>query len=395
MGSSPRVDSSGWPACELCGRRLSKCKGKLHLLPPGKICSPCYKVREGYQLVTVAAAPKSPARSHKRPVYSLRHPIAPRLPSPPPPPPSPPLHHQRTFSTHGWSLQPGHRNSRALAASWMTLATSTELKSWEEKRGGFHQHSTHDSLVCSHLDELRVRVRNSSEALARSVLHAVEVDATALQLVDVKLLRAAPGQGKQEVHFDVPEYEMASQSYTVLLYLTPTTSTAVPKSPLTELRDTFTTGEEKPSRAALRKLQRDSCFHTWRVAAGDLLIFNTAVPHFGVNPDRHDRYVLFLHFSPRGLPPHDTEEQRYPHGVPSPRAKRPYEELQPTQKWKRRKKLQAEVTAVVERVGCPLEAISQPPVPPPAEVIHLSTAVREQIRLLLTRITPQPCIVSV
>ena len=34
----------------------------------------------------------------------------------------------------------------------------------------------------------------------------------------------------------------------------------------------------------------------------------------------------------------------------------------------------------MERVGCPLEAISQPPVPPPAELIHLSTAVREQIR---------------
>jgi len=168
----PRCDSAGKPACELCGRRLSDCKGKLHLLPPGKICSPCYKVREGYQPVTVAAAPKPPARSHKRPVYSLRHPIAPRLPSPPPPPPSPSLHHQRTFSTHGWSLQPGHRNSRALAASWMTLATSTELKSWEEKRGGFYQHSTHDSLACSHLDELRVRVRNSSEALARSALHA-------------------------------------------------------------------------------------------------------------------------------------------------------------------------------------------------------------------------------
>ena len=71
---------------------------------------------------------------------------------------------------------------------------------------------------------------------------------------------------------------------------------------------------------------------------------------------------------------------RYPHGVPSPRAKRPYEELQPTQKWKRRKKLQTEVAAAVERVGCPLEAINPPPVPPPAELIHLSTAVREQIR---------------
>ena len=132
MGPSPRVDSSGWPACELCGRRLSKCKGKLHLLPPGKICSPCYKVREGYQPATGAAAPQPPAR--------------------------------------------------------------------------------------------------------------------------------------------------------------------------------------------------------------------------------------------------------FPHGVPSPRAKRPYEELQPTQKWKRRKQLHAEVTAAVAKVGCPLEVISQPSLPPPAELIHLSTAVREAIR---------------
>jgi len=81
------------------------------------------------------------------------------------------MHHQRTFSTHGWSLQPGHHNSRALAASWMTLATSTELKSWEEKRGGFYQHDTHRSLVCSHLGELPVRLRTSSKSLGRSVRH--------------------------------------------------------------------------------------------------------------------------------------------------------------------------------------------------------------------------------
>ena len=158
----------------------------------------------------------------------------------------------------------------------MTLGTSTELKSWEEKRGGFSQHSTHDSLVCSHLDELRVRVRKSSEALGRSVLHGLEVDATTLQLVDIKLLRAAAGKGLQEVHYDVPEYKKAAQCYTVLLYLTPTESTAVPKLPLSELRDTFTEGEKKPTAAALKKLQREN-FHTWRVEAGDLLAFNAAL----------------------------------------------------------------------------------------------------------------------
>lgn len=220
----------------------------------------------------------------------------------------------------------------------MTLATSSELKAWEEKRGGYHQHSTHRSLVCSHLDELRVRLRASSEALGRSALHGMEVDATTLQLVDIKLLRAAPGEGQQEVHYDVPEYERARQCYSVLLYLTATESTAVPKAPLNELRDTFTEGEKRPSRSALDKLRREN-FHTRRVEAGDILSFNAAVPHFGVaNPDEHNRYVLFLHYSPRGTPLHDTEEQRYPNGVPAPlRAKRPYENLQPTQKWERRK----------------------------------------------------------
>ena len=172
--------------CALCPMRLNRCKGKLYQHGPGKICSPCYKVREGYQAAPVSVASPPPARSHKRRASSslAAAPFPPQ--AQPSPPVQPPLHLQLTFPTHGWSLQPGHRNSRALAASWMTLATSTELKNWEEKRGGFFQHSTHDSLICSHLDELRVRLRSSSEALGRSVL---EVDATTLQLVDIKLLR--------------------------------------------------------------------------------------------------------------------------------------------------------------------------------------------------------------
>lgn len=57
------------------------------------------------------------------------------------------------------------------------------------------------------------------------------------------------------------------------------------------------------------------------------------VPHFGIaNLDLHDRFVLFLHFSPSGSPLHDTEEQRYPHGVAATRSKHPYNTLGPTQK---------------------------------------------------------------
>jgi hypothetical protein len=208
------------------------------------------------------------------------------------------------------------------------------------------------------------------------VLHGVEVEATALQLVDIKLLRAAPGKGQQEVHYDVPEYESAVQCYTVLLYLTPTESTAVPKLPLSELRDTFTEREKRPSPSALQKLQREN-FHTCRVDAGDLLAFNAAVPHFGVaNPDLHDRHVLFLHFSPRGTPLHDTENQRYPNGVSATRSKRSYDTLGPTQKWERKK----QARQALEAIDCPPAALLDQQRTTPQELIHLSTSAREQIR---------------
>ena len=65
----------------------------------------------------------------------------------------------------------------------------------------------------------------------------------------------------------------------------------------------------------MKFLSRDK-FSSVRVTAGDMLVLNCAVPHYGVaNPDEHDRYVLFLLFSPSASPLPDTEEQRYPHGA--------------------------------------------------------------------------------
>jgi hypothetical protein len=40
------------------------------------------------------------------------------------------------------------------------LAKDSELKKWEEKRGGFYQHNTSQSLTCSFLDEKRVRLHH-------------------------------------------------------------------------------------------------------------------------------------------------------------------------------------------------------------------------------------------
>ena len=62
------------------------------------------------------------------------------------------------------------------------------------------------------------------------------------------------------------------------------------------------------------------------------------------------------------------------------RAKRPYDSLGSTQRWKRRKEAKAAVAEVLDEIGCPLEVIQPQQKPSPAELLHLSTAERERIR---------------
>jgi len=92
------------------------------------------------------------------------------------------------------------------ATSWLQLAQSDELKLWERKRGGFYQHDTHPSLVCSFLDEKRVRLLHGNERLGRRLLHSLGVDCTSLRLAATKLLRTSKGERRQEIHYDIPVY---------------------------------------------------------------------------------------------------------------------------------------------------------------------------------------------
>lgn len=226
-----------------------------------------------------------------------------------------PLHKQPTWPVYGWSLRDSCRRSRATAAAWLALVCSGELCQWKEKRGGFYQHDTHLPLICSFLDAVRVRLVSGSEQLGRDMLREQGVDPSSLQLAGLKLVRMETGEGEQEIHYDITEHEQAQQCFTVLLYLAPTLSTAVPSLPLAELRETFAAGENRPPPAALARLTRQM-FYSARVEAGDAMLFRCDVPHYGVaNPDAQTRCVAFMMFSPRGSPTPDTEEQRYPHGV--------------------------------------------------------------------------------
>jgi hypothetical protein len=66
--------------------------------------------------------------------------------------------------------------------------------------------------------------------------------------------------------------------------------------------------------------------------------------------------------------------------TPVVRVKRPYDSLQPTQRWVRRQQLRSAVEAAVQQIGCPLEAIQPQSRTTPEELLHLSTAERERVR---------------
>ena len=158
-------------------------------------------------------------RSHKRARSDPgKLPAAPAVIIATPPVPTPP---KRSFHTHGSSLHPSTRTGRATAASWLDLAVNDELREWEEKRGGFYQHDTSKSLVCSFLDEKRVRLRHSAERIGRAHLSAVDVDATSLRLAALKLLRASKGRGEQEVDYDITNHRNQSCNMSSRLHRSP------------------------------------------------------------------------------------------------------------------------------------------------------------------------------
>jgi len=309
-GSKARVDSAGWPICELCPARLNRVK---HTRPhgPGRACSPrCKNPPSISSSAHIARA--TPSRSHRQKAPSIGRFTAaqPAVSIAPPPPPI-----WQSLQQQGWKQLVSSRRSRALCRSWLELANEDCLSEWEIKRGGYYQHDTTKSLICSHRDDQRVRLRSSADSTARQLLHESSIDATLLDLTAIKLLRSDSGAGEQSIHFDITQYDLAIQCFTVLFYLTDTTSTAVPTVPLADLRDTFTEGEKHPSATAKAKLT-DARLHTERVSAGDAMIINCACPHKGkANPDDGRRYVLFLLFYPKRASKPDTEEQRYPMGV--------------------------------------------------------------------------------
>ena len=184
-------------------------------------------------------------------------------------------------------------------------------------RGNAFQLDARKPLASLGAEQHRLSLLGPTVAAFRRLLQGDGVRTAGLHIAALKLLRSAPGQGKQLVHYDTTRYEDAVQRFAVLMYCTETMSTAVPKLDAATMRPAFLDTEEptEEQQAVADALCAEDNFLSFPVLPGATLVFPTSTPHFGVrNPASVDRVALYALFSPSDESGQD-DTQRFPLGV--------------------------------------------------------------------------------
>lgn len=314
--TAPAVDKSGKPACEICLKRLGAGKPDDNY-GNGRAHTTCRRHKErDSSWDPLAPTASSPAqRSHKK-----------RDLSPPPLPGQNAassalllLSSQSSFSTHGWQLHPPSLVTAGLAYRWFCLYLRARRidSAWFSLRGNALQLDARKEISAIGAEQHRLSLLGPTIAAFRRLLHGHGIQTAGLHVAALKLLRSAPGQGQQPVHYDVTRYSDAVQRYAVLMYCTQTMSTAVPRLDAATMRPAFTDGEELTAaqQADAEQLCAEDNFLSFPVLPGATLVFPTSTPHFGVrNPASVDRVALYALFSPSDESGQD-DTQRFPLGV--------------------------------------------------------------------------------
>jgi hypothetical protein len=323
-GASPRMDLYRNQLCELCDQRLSRVKHH-RVCGAGRACHPrCKPSKHASDATSVSSAVV--ARSHKRsqldPGQQTSLDVTPPLPLLPvhhtslssPHQQSSSLFDSASWPSHRWQFAYGNRARTAMCNSWHSLVSTQDsggFAGWTEMRSQFFEQNMRQQLLSPRLEHERQMVVSSAEKHARNLLSNLSVDEQQLQLSDIGCLRTDHNIGLQEIHADIQQHQYAHLCYIVIFYLCATDSTAVSLATTEQLAPLWDMTVPQ-AKAHLSSVQ----FRSSRVAAGTALVMRGDTFHYGVgNPDLYHRYVGFLSFTPKSLPPFDSQEQFYPTGV--------------------------------------------------------------------------------
>ncbi|MDR3401417.1 MAG: hypothetical protein P4L99_02875, partial [Chthoniobacter sp.] len=144
--------------------------------------------------------------------------------------------------------------------------------------GGVTQ-STPDELTEKSSHQLRANLEHLVRSRAKEA-GLKEVDK--MFVVDIKLLSAPPGRGRQFPHWDHERGTKSEKMYTFLLCCTNGCySTALPTFEFDE-RLAYSTDPEEMRQVAHRVSDTPVNFHSAPMNVGDIIIFQHTLPHYGV-----------------------------------------------------------------------------------------------------------------
>jgi hypothetical protein len=314
-----RVDKAGKPACEKCGDRLSRCKGKPHLQSPGYICNACYlsNRRSFFSNSSPARAPPPKRRRHTSdPGESSSHTSLAgntRI--------SAPLQLASTsvpvysFFSHGWRFHDETRAGKTLASVWKSIVP--EVKEWEVIRGQMSQTAASISFERAQVEALRISARGNMEMMMRAMMRKDGTDESVLYLAEMQLVVSPYLHGLQKPHYDLVDFEVAHHSHVIIFYCDDTDSTAVPVHTLEEMRSTFMNGEKRLSIDAHSLAASEDSYKSFPVRAGSALHMSALALHHGIkNLNKTDRRTVFGLFVPKWLKGVNAQTMRYPSGAP-------------------------------------------------------------------------------
>jgi hypothetical protein len=218
------------------------------------------------QMSTEERKEEPPEAEFSHASHETRQPLIPLL-SPTTPAPSYSSHRRVFFSPTEYANSLCHR--------W--LMTLPHLEWSREIRGGIQEYRfLHQGEEYPYFlkQPKWVELLRESAAYAHSLLRKAVTNLPPVRLISSSLMQSPFGVGDQPVHMDIAEREAAQQSWSVIVYVVDTVSTAFPRHPWSEI-EPLLYKDDVPLKS-LKLISRDSLVSE-QVEAGTGVVFSSAL----------------------------------------------------------------------------------------------------------------------
>jgi hypothetical protein len=208
------------------------------------------------------------------------------------------------FSRYGWARVPSNMKLRQLSWQLIQLLSSSIPSSASATIAGEVKQT---DLATIRKEDVQLFLRHWGQEL-RMVAESLGVPTASLHVVEPKVLQAAPGVGKQAVHFDCERALSSKHKFSaVLICSNGHNGTALPTF---EANDILSFTQTPAEMQSVAHLLEESHYHSEPAYPGDVIFFRQSTPHWGVRNSlkKGNRVVLFSMLTPSLKPQQDAHQ---------------------------------------------------------------------------------------